>query len=269
MHVFSPKVLIVSLTIATVLAFAIATSGSVRAAQNRPTWTTGDYWRYANSDGDSILVEVHERSSLTLPGGTFSVWHVTERTAFAGGGSMIVHAWFQESNLGLAKGNLTIGVTLEYTFDPPLPRAVFPLAAGNSWSGQVDGTLVGTTFTLSIAYSGQVLSEGSVTVPAGTFQAAVIRDPSSANAHEERYYSEAVGNEVRRDTFNGQGVLMDSRVLTGYRYQAGFIGGLLLVVGIVVILGVAAVAALAILRKRRRPPFLQDVPPPAVPPPGT
>src|SRR3972149_716937 len=47
------------------------------------------------------------------------------------------------------------------------------------------------------SYSGVVTGEVDVTVPAGTFQAAVIRSPASGNPYTLSYYSERIGDTVR------------------------------------------------------------------------
>ncbi len=248
------KALVFAFGLFVLAALALGSAGRVSATQNHPTWTTGDFWEYRNTDGSTERDEILELSSLSLPKGTYAVWHLVATSTPAGGGtSSVQHAWFQDSNLGFAKGNFSLGAFgfVEVTADPPLPAAVFPLSPGNSWSGASTFAVVGTTFSLNLPYSGQVLSEADVTVPAGTFRAADVRNPSSGTAHSESYYSEAVGNFVRVDSYNGAGTQTNSRVLTSYRYNAAVLGFVFLIVGVLLVIAIIAAVAFMIVRRRR------------------
>ncbi len=119
-----------------------------------------------------------------------------------------------------------------------------------------------------LAYSGTVIAEHSTTVVAGSFNVAVIRNPSVGTAHDENSYSEGAGNNVKQESYDGSGNRVAEQELTAYRYQSGLVG-LLLIIGGVVVLAAIAIAVLAVMRRRKmaRPPGAYP-PPPQAPPPG-
>lgn len=128
------------------------------------------------------------------------------------------------------------------------------------------------TQTTSITLTQRVVGYGSVTVPAGTFDAWIIEftrsdDPGVATLN----YNETVGNWVSLDARDSFGALTSSYRLKEYRYTAG--GGApvaplatyALPLGAVAATG-AAVAAV-VWWARRRPPAAASVLAPPVPPP--
>ena len=262
-----------SLTV--VLAFAIAlasiliVSPPVAATQNHPSWTQGDFWVYTRTQGSTtstLRIDVHEKTSLTLAQGTYSVWHVTTTTTDANGNSVVVHSWVQESNLGNAKTNTSLGLfgVVQVTFDPPRAEAVFPLTVGATWSLNTTVRVVGQTFSLPIAYSGVVAAEQTTTVPAGSFSVAVISDPASGPPQQKNHYSESTGNHVRRESFANNGSRTTDDQLTAYRYQSGTLGLLLIGIGIAIVAVIAIAVFVTMRRRRARGPPQQ---PPSVPPP--
>lgn len=275
------KALVWSLALLTVL--ALAASGGARAAQNRPSWTTGDTWTYTATEGSTTITTVQtvaERTSVAIGTRTYGVWHViTTDTAVFGGTSITVteESWVQDEDLGVAKTVTDVLIVGEVTttYDPPKSGAAFPLSSGKTWQGDTTQRIVSSiaNLTFSVSYTGSVIDERSVTVPAGTFSAAAIRSPSSGNDYTVTWYSEAVGNAVLIEDYTG-GNLDSSRALTSYKYAAGAFGLILIVAGVLVIAAVA-VAALALARRRRRarmppggyPPMPPQAPP--GPPPGT
>src|SRR2546422_804946 len=124
---------------------------------------------------------------------------------------------------------------------------------------------VGVSFSLNIAYSGTVLREQSTSVAAGTFNVAVIRNPSTGTAHSEDQYSDGAGNYVKRESYDGSGNRVADQELTSFRYQSGFFG-LLLIIGSVVVIAAVAIALFIVVRRRRRGSML---PPPGTGPPPT
>ena len=272
-----PRSLVLALAIVLALASIVAVTPRAAAAQNRPSWTQGDFWVYARTAGgetSTVRVDVNERTSLTLTSGTYSVWHVTTTTTDAGGNATVQHSWIEDSNLGVAKANFTIPFLGDFnvTFDPPLVQAVFPLTTNAQWSLNTTLRLVDIPFPpIPFTYSALVVAEHDTAVVAGTFSAAVIRSPSTAgstDARTEVYYSEGAGNYVKEDSYDGNGNRVADQELTSYRYQSGFVG-LLLIIGGVVVLAAIAIAVLAVMRRRKmaRPPG-PTPPPPQAPPPG-
>src|SRR6266508_598789 len=163
-----PRSLVLALAIVLALASIVAVTPRAAAAQNRPSWTQGDFWVYARTAGSetsTIRLEVIESTTLTLTSGTYSVWHVTSTTTDAGGNVTVQNIWIQESNLGLAKANFSTPFgDAQVTFDPPLAQAVFPLSLNAQWSLTTTVRLVDISFSFPLAYSATVIAEHSTTV---------------------------------------------------------------------------------------------------------
>src|SRR6266545_2836235 len=257
-----PRSLVLALAIVLALASIVAVAPRAAAAQNRPSWTQGDFWVYARTAGgetSTVRVDVIEQTTLTL----------TSTTTDANGGVTVQHIWIQESNLGLAKANFSTPFgDAQVTFDPPLAQAVFPLSLNAQWSLTTTVRLVDVSFSFPLAYSATVIAEHSTTVAAGSFNVAVIRSPSTGTAHDENSYSEGAGNSVKQESYDGNGNRVAEQELTSYRYQSGLVG-LLLIIGGVVVLAAIVIAVLAVMRRRKmaRPPGAYP-PPPQEPPPG-
>jgi len=265
-----PTSLVWMTVFAIAVAAVLATAPRVAAAQNAPAWTQGDFWVYARTAGSAtstVRIDVNERTTLTLPSGTYNVWHLTTTTTDAGGNSTVQHSWVVDSNLATAKANFTLPLLgeVQVTLDPPQAGAVFPLTAGAQWSLNTTLRVVGISFSLNIAYSGTVLREQSTSVAAGTFNVAVIRNPSTGTAHSEDQYSDGAGNYVKRESYDGSGNRVADQELTSFRYQSGFFG-LLLIIGSVVVIAAVAIALFIVVRRRRRGSML---PPPGTGPPPT
>ena len=124
---------------------------------------------------------------------------------------------------------------------------------------------MGISFSLNIAYSGTVLREQSTSVAAGTFNVAVIRNPSTGTARSEDQYSDGAGNYVKRESYDGSGNRVADQELTSYRYQSGFIG-LLLIIGSAIAIAAIVIALFVVVRRRRRASM---PPPPGTGPPQT
>ncbi len=247
------------------MALALGAAGRASAAQGAPSWTTGDFWAYSLSGGNGTLTwTVQEQTTVTVGATTSHVWHVTVTTA-GGSISYTVDRYLTTEGIRLVKTSETPGITITRTYDPPEPTVVFPAAYPSSWSGTSTRTItVGSlTTTASVGWSGTVTAENQITVPAGTFTAAVIRSPSTGNPHDMIYYSESVGWLVKTEHFSGTGSLTGTDSLTSYKYTGN---GLILILLIVGVLAVVAVVGLLLLR-RRRPQAPQAMPPQQYPPP--
>jgi hypothetical protein len=267
-----------SLTLALVLAIALSIlvvlPRPVAATQNHPTWTQGDFWVYTRTEGSArstVRIDVYEKTTLTLPLTTYSVWHITTTTTDSNGNSAVVHSWVQDSNLGTARTKISFGMfgTVDVTYDPPQAEAVFPLQAGATWSLSTTLRVVNTTFSVNIPYNAAVTAEQTTVVAAGSFGVAVITTPASGAPQRKDHYSEGAGNHVQRESFAPNGTRTSNQELTSYRYQSGTFGLILIGVGVLIVAAVL-VAVLVTLRRRRargRPPGM--APPPMPPPPGT
>ena len=269
-----PKSLSGALALALALASILVVASPVAGAQNRPTWTQGDFWVYTRTEGSTtstVRIDVRERTTLTLTLGTYTVWHVTTTTTDAGGSSSIAHLWIQDSNLGVAKANFTVPLLgdVQVTFDPPVAQAVFPLTAGAQWFLSTTIRVVNSSLNFNLPYSATVTAEPSTTVAAGTFNVAVIRSPSTGTARTENHYSESAGNSVKEESYDGNGNRVADQQLTSYRYQAGTFGLLLIVIGVGIVSAIVITALVVWRRRARTPPpgMAPPMPPPPMPPP--
>lgn len=268
------KPVVAALVFAVALAAVLMVTPRAAAAQNRPTWTQGDFWVYTRTAGGStstVRMDVNEKSSLTLVSGTYSVWRVTTTTT-TGANVTVQHSWIDDASLGIAKANFSTFLgEVQVTFDPPLRLAVFPLAVNAQWSLNTTVRIVGTSFSFPLGYSSTVIAEQSTTVAAGTFNVAVIRNPSTGTTHDENSYSDGAGNNVKQESYDGNGNRVADQELTSYRYQSGTLGLLLIVGGVILVVAIAvAVVMLTRRRKARMPPPGMYPPqqPPQAPPPG-
>src|SRR5438876_85903 len=269
------KPLTVALVLAMVLSSFVLIARPVAAAQNHPTWTQGDFWVYTRTAGSAtstIRIDVYEKSTLTLPLGSYDLWHITTTTTDSNGNSAVVHSWVQDSNLGTAKTTINLGGfgTVTVTYDPPVADAVFPLSAGASWSLSTTLRVVNTTFTFPIAYTAAVTTEQSTSVIAGSFNVAVISRPAAGSPTSKDHYSDSAGNHVRRESYAPNGTKTSDQQLTSYRYQAGTFSLILIGLGVAIVAAIV-IAALVVTRRRRRarPPGTYPPPPETPPPPSS
>jgi hypothetical protein len=267
-----------SLTLALVLAIALSAfvviPRPVAATQNHPTWTQGDFWVYTRTQGSAtstIRMDVHEKSTLTLTSGTYSVWNVTTTTT-SSSGTVVTNSWIQDSTFAIVRARYTVfGSDVLVDFEPPLVQAVFPLNVNAQWSLTTTIRVVSSGFTLPLTYTATVIAENTTTVAAGSFSVAVIQSPSTpGGSHTRDHYSEGAGNHVRRESYASNGTRTSDQQLTSYRYQSGTFVLILIGVGVLLIAAVL-VGVLVTLRRRRargRPPGMSPPPGPP-PPPGT
>lgn len=263
------KALVFALGMALFAALVLAGSGRVAAAQNQPSWSTGDFWTYSLSGGGSVTWTVQEQTSLSIGGRNWQVWHLTESTS-SGNTTITVDTWMTPA-LELARVSGTIIFTFTATYDPPQPQAEFPLTPGKSWSGTttVTTTIGSVSQTTSEPYSGQVIEESTVAVSAGTFTVAKIRTPSSGSPYTINFYSDAAGWLVKSESYNAFGTLQSTQELTSFKYS-GALGTILLIVAVLAFVVIVAVVAFLLVRRRRpmmpQPPYQGPYPPPQPPP---
>lgn len=145
--------------------------------------------------------------------------------------------------------NVTQNLTVQFSGFPP------------QWNeSAVEGTFV-TTFAH--------LRTEQVTVPAGTFDADVIREVRPEGVVRMRWFAPRVGNDVRVEGYNETGDRVTTSELVAYRYVAGVPPPPF--PWIPVVLGALAVAAVAlgallVRRRRQKPVEVWEPPePPASP----
>lgn len=250
---------------AILVGLVLGSSGQAAGAQNQPSWSTGDYWTYSISGGsDTVTWTVLEQTTITVGATSYPVWHVTTSTT-SGNTTITIDTYITTSGVRIAKTSGTVPIFGQFSavFDPPQPQAVFPLTPGSTWSGTttVTTTLGSISQTTTQSYSGTVLDERSISVPAGTFTVATIRSPSSGNPYTLNYYSEAVGWLVKTESYNTFGTLTSTQELRSYKYSGGALGTILLIVGILVVVAVVAAIALMMVRRRRAPMMPPGYPP--------
>lgn len=249
----------------------LGVTGMASAAQNAPSWSTGNQWTYSTkllNTPVTIVMAVKGQTSLTIGSSTYSVWNLNVSTsATTGGGSISFYedVYLTVDGLRQAETHSSFLAPTTSTYDPPQPQFEFPLAPGNSWSGTTNVTTTTATGTTTShqSYSASVIAEQAVSVPAGNFTTEVVRSPATGGSYTLTYYSEQVGNSVKTETYF-LGSLTSSENLTAYSYSPGLLGIsnvvwiVLLVIALIVIVG-------AVLLLRRRPRAPQPMPPPQQP----
>jgi len=264
-------VLVVALALALLGVVSLGASGNAAATQNAPSWSTGNQWVYSSTSGGTtatLTMTVREQTSLTIGSTTYTVWHVAATSSTSTGGSsfsITLDEYYTTDGLKIAKTNGTLPFVgaITSTYNAPYPLVVFPLNPGNSWSGSSQETTQSAfgTSTTTYNWNGTDMGEQSVTVPAGTFTAAVVWSKVGGSAPSVYYYSEAVGWAVRIDGYTSGGRYTGSLNLTSYNYSPGFLGIsnvvwiVLLVVALIVI-----IAAVLMLRRRPRAPYPMQQP---------
>ena len=281
------KTLVVWVSLCLVGVGFLGATGMASAAQNAPSWSTGNQWTYSTkllNTPVTIVMAVRGQTSLTIGSSTYSVWNLNVSTsATTGGGSIsfFEDVYLTVDGLKQAETHSSFLAPTTTTYDPPQPQFVFPLAPGNSWSGTTNATTTtGTGSTTSQqSYSATVTAEQTVSVPAGNFTTEVVRSPATGGgSYTLSYYSEQVGNAVKTETYF-LGALTSSENLTSYSYSPGLLGIsnvvwiVVLVIALVIIVG-----AVLLLRRRPRAPYPAQPPqqpyqppqqPPQQGPPGT
>lgn len=257
------KSLAVLLALALLGTFLIGATGRAAAAQNAPSWSTGNQWVYNTkflSAVATLTMTVREQTSLTIGTTTYPTWRVNQSISASSGSitfTLWVDQWLTVDGLKQAKQSSNFFGPTTAVYDPPQPQMVFPLTPGASWSGttSVTTTSIGGTTTVNQDYSGTVTAEQTITVPAGTFATEVIRSPETGTSYTLSYYSEQVGYFVRVESYSG-GALQNSQNLTSYSYSPGLFGisNTIWVIVLVVAL-LLIVASVIFLRRRPRMPY--------------
>ncbi len=257
------KALVVLLALALLGTVSLGAAGKAAAAQNAPSWSTGNQWVYSTKIATfaaTLAMVVKGQTSLTVGSTTYSVWDVNVSTSLTTGGGSLSYwgdTWYTSDGASVAKTSSNFLVTSTSTYNPPKPRYVFPLAPGDSWSGttNVTTTTSGGTTTTPQSYDGTVTAEQTVVVPAGTFTTEVIRSPATGSSYTLDYYSDQAGNVVKSESYIA-GSLFASENLTSYSYSPGLFGISNTVwIVILVIALILIVASVVFLRRRPRAPY--------------
>ncbi|MFA5895527.1 MAG: hypothetical protein WC985_01300 [Thermoplasmata archaeon] len=155
----------------------------------------------------------------------------------------------------------------------------FPVSVGSS--GAVNLSYVYTQDFFAFGNQSHARGAGNLTLtysmgngisldtPAGRFTAYPIREAWPDGTYDERYFSAAVGNDVKTESYNGTGVLVSTAILQSYRYQvlepARFLGLTLVEWGLLVpILAGVGIVGIVLWRRSRKkrvlPPSLREPP---------
>lgn len=140
----------------------------------------GNKWTYRDAEGTEIIFEIIDRIEIQLSGGETVDSFVLEKTNTAedlenvADYSYLGHEYDDNGNIiGILQHaqNITPGTEDTIMFVPFLPLYKFPLIPGSKWSVDFQAKLVPELFPLDRGIDEfEVLSEETVTVPAGTYE---------------------------------------------------------------------------------------------------
>ena len=140
----------------------------------------GNIWRYRDAEGTQIIFEIIDTIQIQLKGGETVESFVLQKSNTAEGLENIVDYSYlgntidEEGKVSAVvqhATNVTPGSEDTMMFVPFLPLYKFPLIPGWKWRVNFEGKLVPELFPLGGGIDNfEVLSEETVTVPAGTFE---------------------------------------------------------------------------------------------------
>ncbi len=140
----------------------------------------GNVWHYSDENGDKITFEIVDTIQIQRAGGETIESFVLQKSSQIAGLENIVNYTYLGPHLnekGEVAGivqhaqNTTSGTEDTVLFVPYLPLYEFPLITGEKWSVSFEAQLVPELFPLGNGWDEfEVLSEETVTVPAGTFE---------------------------------------------------------------------------------------------------
>jgi hypothetical protein len=142
-----------------------AINAQTNAAIPRPDLKVGDTWTYTTFDKyKGRIVGTFRVTVQRVEGDEI---HVVSQAADGQGD--------QRVELYTAEWNLRQGGDADRRFDPMVPTLAFPLQEGKTWKGKYTSPSRDGTGTTTGEVEGKVVGFESVTVPAGTFDAAKVR----------------------------------------------------------------------------------------------
>ncbi len=140
----------------------------------------GNIWRYRDSEGTQIIFEIIDTIQIQLKDGETVESYVLKKTNTTEGleniadYSYLGYSYDDDGNVtGVLQHatNITPGSEDTVMFVPFLPLYKFPLITGWQWQVRFEAKLVPELFPLDSGLDEfEVISEETVTVPAGTFQ---------------------------------------------------------------------------------------------------
>ncbi|MDE0315998.1 MAG: hypothetical protein OXM61_13915 [Candidatus Poribacteria bacterium] len=140
----------------------------------------GNIWRYRDAEGTQITFEIIDTIPIQLEGGKTVESFVLQKSSTEEGLENVVNYSYLGNTLneeGEVSGvvqhatNVTPGSEDTMMFFPFLPLYKFPLITGEKWRVRFEAKLVPELFPLDSGIDEfEVLSEETVTVPAGTFE---------------------------------------------------------------------------------------------------
>lgn len=142
--------------------------------------TVGNIWRYRDASATQITFEIVDTIQIQLEGGKTVESFVLQKSSEAEGLENVVNYTYLGTMLdenGVVSAvvqhaqNTTSGTGDTILFDPFLPLYQFPLIPGEKWEVNFKAQLVPELFPIGAGLDEfEVLSEETVTVPAGTFE---------------------------------------------------------------------------------------------------
>jgi hypothetical protein len=176
-----------------------------------PVLRAGDYWNFQYSTGETS----HETISNDTCSGTSCI-----------NDSEVSAPWsditWRNADWGIIKENYTDQTGSYFdTYTPVAQTYDWPLVVGNQWTinvtvNEVTKNSTGTfTSNYRLLRTRSVVSETSITVPAGTFDTFQVDEYKDGSLHNRRWLSYQVADIVRSEHYY-QGQLGYSSVLTSY-----------------------------------------------------
>ncbi|RKU09121.1 hypothetical protein C6501_15680 [Candidatus Poribacteria bacterium] len=140
----------------------------------------GNIWRYRDAEGTQIIFEIVDTIQIQLKGGETVKSFVLQKSNTAEGLENVVDYSYlgntidEEGNVSAVvqhAQNIIPGSEDTMMFVPFIPLYKFPLITGEKWQVRFEAKLVPELFPLGSGVDEfEVLSEETVTVPAGTFE---------------------------------------------------------------------------------------------------
>lgn len=140
----------------------------------------GNIWRYSDASATQITFEIVDTIQIQLAGGKTVESFVLQKSSEAEGLENVANYTYLGTMLdenGVVSAvvqhaqNTTSGTGDTILFDPFLPLYQFPLIPGEKWEVNFKAQLVPELFPIGAGLDEfEVLSEETVTVPAGTFE---------------------------------------------------------------------------------------------------
>lgn len=140
----------------------------------------GNIWRYRDAEGTQVVFEIIDTIQIQLKGGKTVESFVLQKTSTAEGLENVVSYSYlgntidEEGKISAVvqhATNVTPGSEDTMMFVPFLPLYKFPLFVGRKWHVNFEAKLAPELFPLDSGIDEfEVLSEETVTVPAGTFK---------------------------------------------------------------------------------------------------